>query len=1007
MKNRIIALLLVIPIILMYCIYSVSNVTGLTIQIPVNGIISYNQQEEYVDISDSEYLKIDSVVSPINATNKGVSYTIQPIENEKACEIEIDENKNIIPKSVGKVKITSTTNEGAYKSSFVLTVGSRKATELEIVLPNNSQIFLVGQEVQLEYEVYPSNIQDSVIDWSVSNEEVAKINEKTGKLKFLSAGNLTIYAKLQDGLNGEIVAQKQIVVEASTTQSGLLVNNFQNTTAKTFENSLTFELFVVDSKYTKQDILWNYNNQEIESLTILDTQYSNKFSVSVVFKDSFYGNAKITARINSEEYIENTSVIIATKSLDIGVNLSNISVEGANVYLQTNTRKTVAIEVDTNISNLSYEVSLSNGENVDIITSLNYFSIKATKQLQDELKISLYKDTNLVCEKVYNLFVLDMPQSWTLKDQITDWGIAELKAVASSKFDGEKLVDNEYQLDFTNSEILASDVIYEINNKDIAKIVNGKLKVINNGVVEIVAKSRVAKLLGKDLKTSIKYRCVKGVEIDNYSDLMKASKLSLEIVLKKSINLGEELVTKNGGTTTLKYSADKCREILLSEVSTLETTADWKYYKYAKNYTTVPTINYCIKFTNNVYGNGFSLNANNITNVVDSTGALYPWSVFNGPLDFVAIAGASVKAQDNVAFLVDDNVTLDNVELIGANLSGNTTSDLTQLNYVGTTCEVVGDNVKIVNSRIRNGRNVLRIFGDDENQNKKLNVQICSSILSYAREFIIKIGTNKKIEGNLVDSDFNMAEGVKDSVWDECAPKIGEYENFNAPNLTDSEYQNLVNQRLADKEFNNLIMTDVTLDNCILQTSGIFAIGMETSFSGPALDGGRWNNHKFYNYGWRDLVGTSYPTKLTIKGKTEIYDWKELSNIDSSSLIEGDLFDFNIAEMIKQISTKNEFAHIISTDGDKNYVHTGIAMFGGGKNYALVDLSQMQTESLNRYNFSFDDINSKLMRMLKCAAGNQPFKFFMFDSTSDFNHEVQHENIINGTMFKNLSKYEY
>jgi len=1007
MRNRIIALLLVIPIILMYCIYSVSNVTGLTIQIPVNGIISYNEQEEYVDIAEQNYLKIDSTVSPINATNKGISYSVQPIENEKTCEIEIDEHKNIIPKSVGKVKITSTTNEGAYKSSFILTVGSQKATELEIVLPNNYQMFLVGREVQLNYEVYPSNIQDAVVEWSVSDESVAKIDEKTGKLKCLSAGDLTVYAKLQDGLNGEIVAQKQLVVEANTTESGLLVNNLQNTSVKTFENSLTFEMLVTDSKFTKQDILWEYNEQEIASLTVLDTQFSNKFEVVVTFVDSFYGNSTITARINDEEYIQKTSTIIATKSLDIGINLTNISVRGTNVYLQTNTRKTVAIEVDTNISNLTYEVALSSGENISLVSSQNYFSIKATQKVQDELKIMLFKDNKMVCEKTYNLFVLDMPQSWVLVDQINDYGIADLKAVADNKFDGEKLVDNEYQLLFTNSEISSNEVEFEVSDNTIAKIVDGKLIVLNNGVVEVVAKSTTAELLGKELKTSIKYRCVKGVEVDNYNDLMKASKLSLAIVLKNSINLGEELVTRNNGTTTLKYSADKCKEILLSEVSQMETTTDWKYYKYAKNYTSAPTINYCIKFTNNVYGNGFSLNANNITNVVDSTGALYPWSVFNGPLDFVAIAGASVKAQDNVAFLVDDNVILDNVELVGANLSGNATSDLTQLNYVGTTCEVVGDNVKIVNSRIRNGRNVLRIFGDDENQNKKINVEIHNSILSYAREFIVKIGTNKKLEGNLIDPDFNMAEGVKDTVWDECSPRIGDYENFNSPNLTDAEYQNLVEQRLNDKEFSNLIMTDVILDNCILQTSGIFAIGLETNFSGPALDGGRWNSHRFYNYGWRDLVGTSYPTKLTIKGKTEIYDWKELSNIDSSSLIEGDMFDFNIAEMIKQISTKDEFSHIISTDEDKTYVHTGIAMYGGGKNYALVDLSQMESESFSRYNFSFDDINSKLMRMLKCAAGNQPFKFFMYDSTSNFNHEVQHEKITNGTMYDNLSKYEY
>ena len=62
------------------------------------------------------------------------------------------------------------------------------------------------------------------------------------------------------------------------------------------------------------------------------------------------------------------------------------------------------------------------------------------------------------------------------------------------------------------------------------------------------------------------------------------------------------------------------------------------------------------------YGNGYYIDANNITRSVDK----YNYSVFNGPLDLVALkyentsaANARIKAQDNIVFLVSkDNISI-------------------------------------------------------------------------------------------------------------------------------------------------------------------------------------------------------------------------------------------------------------------------------------------------------------------------------------------------------------
>ena len=152
---------------------------------------------------------------------------------------------------------------------------------------------------------------------------------------------------------------------------------------------------------------------------------------------------------------------------------------------------------------------------------------------------------------------------------------------------------------------------------------------------------------------------------------------------------------------------------------------------------------------NDIYGNGYMINAHNIAYGLDNNGQLSNDALFKGPLNFVSMSEGeggliSVKAQDNIAFAVYENVKLSNLELKSCNLLADSKGqyDLTDLNYVGTTVEVFGDNVTIEYSRISNGRNTLRIFGDYDDPNKVINTYINNSVLSSARDFIIRMGSN-------------------------------------------------------------------------------------------------------------------------------------------------------------------------------------------------------------------------------------------------------------------------
>ena len=556
-------------------------------------------------------------------------------------------------------------------------------------------------------------------------------------------------------------------------------------------------------------------------------------------------------------------------------------------------------------------------------------------------------------------------------------------------------------------------------DEGIAKFVDGELEILNEGRVTIKAIERKSSLVGNPLVCEMEIRCVQGVEVGTYDDLVQATEDGCQVVLTNDIDLGIEVVRRNGnGTTTQLYSDAECASILQSEVKSIQTSWEWNYYKHAKGYTEPPTINYIIKFTDNLYGNGYKLNANNITNMVDATGALYPFAVFRGPLTLVELPEAKVMAQDNICFIATDGVVLNNVELIGADLGGYTTSDLTALDYVGTVLEVMGDGVKIVNSKIQNGRTCVRVYGKESGNFEKINVLIESCEISYGREFLIKMGTNKKLPSIFDDGkDLDLSTGtMPESVWEECAPSIENYRHLNDAKLTQDQYNALVEEYKADEKFQNLVNTNLTVKNCVLHTSGLFSIGLESSFAGPALAGARYgDSYNFDALGWKEIAGTSYPTQLNLEGNVKIYDWKKLANIDSSKLIEGSLINFDLAQMIKNMYEEGDLTEIITTDGTHEYAHGGIVMYGGGKNYCLINNNMTDKADYLNFTINLDSLKvsssnpfeAQLMKLLKYASGREDFRFLMCGKNSDLNYYQQILELENGDYLNYRGKYVF
>ena len=421
----------------------------------------------------------------------------------------------------------------------------------------------------------------------------------------------------------------------------------------------------------------------------------------------------------------------------------------------------------------------------------------------------------------------------------------------------------------------------------------------------------------------------------------------------------------------------------------MQSTYDITYYE---NVGQDAYINVLIQFKNNVYGNGYEINAQNATiGMLDNTGTPKSDSLFKGPLYFVALANGAinVKAQDNIVFGVYENVTLNNVTLKSCDLSVDSetgTVDLTELDYAGTTVEVLGDNVNIEYSRLMNGRTILRIFGDDDNAEQEIHVNVKNTLLKGSREFNARIGSNRFYKDESTASPMLPGDTVREKAYYKSKK---EYANWSAE------------QKAAydDKYIN----TYVVFENVVLEDAGIFAIGMDTHFSGPLLNGKGDDLYgaELLKY-WHDLAKTSYGAKLTLQDDVRIYTWKNIEDVDSSTLIENiegsglKKMDFNIKEIIKETvkTQENTYKNLFFNYEGVDYVHAGIAYFGGGKNYSIVENNISAENSLGTFSTYETRLSLVGHATLEYAAGSEYFHFMVYDKVSGFTY-LDQENLSN------------
>ena len=1038
MKNKIIALMAVIPLIIMFTIMTLTDSVAVSVAIPVSGVNINTPTENGVltiDMAEYEndsYLQVE--VLPLNAANRGYTLSFSAVDGTgETGEIAVEEDGLIRPLDTGAVRVTATTNDGGYRASIIVNVVSTKAIGAEISVFN----FDVPSET---YEVRPSSLEG--IDYEVSLpggrfvfSAAAYPSSVTADVAFAAepyagseSGGFSIhsvagsaYVRLSGEylltvtLNPAVAGRERVTVLVRADCGG------EFTVQGRAEDA---EIRVVPG--SDSAVFYAESQSEIEVAGALPQGVSDvgitslgggRVSVTALFGRDFADGDEAVVTLVSDGVERRVTFVFAESVSELFSRY--VDAETDEFLQKTGTQSTYAAVTEPSVPDGTFfrfelEGNAARIESFDAAEGT--CTVTALAEGVVTLRLYVVRDGEEREADVRYIRIVNGYSSFVFAENAATWGIGGVYAAGGLSYADGGYVREDILLGLqtvygtTTSSVLAGDIEYSVSDPSLAQVYerDGKayLRPTGTGRVTVTASWEHTDVFNDNITASLTVDCVAdGVNVGDYTSLAAATEAGYAVVLTADIMLGENQFGEDG---FLKPGAD-----LTKYVKQLETTADWTYY--ANRGLEHPTVNYVIEFKNDVYGNGKFIDADYITQVTPAVSSSV--SVFKGPLDFVAIQGtAAVKAQDNIVFLVrTDGVVIDNVVLRGCSddsLYEDGQMNLSLLNTTGTVLELMAD-CRVINSRIMNGRTGVRAFGrygidpvtSDSNpvdaEAERIDVSLESCIVSTAREFLVKLGTNRKVRGEFTQEGMSSSEYDIEAMEPSLSANGVTYAPRNDANLSDANFED------------NFVLTHLTLENCALYNSGLFAIGFESCFAGPMLDGGAIN----LDY-WTDIGGTSYSAVLKLVGDVRIYDWKSLATVDSSTLIElpggasGNtaFLQLNIREMLNKVKNYggDAYSDLIYTADGGEYVHGGIAMYGGGKNYGIVDFSEFGGEMPTEYSINLsilaqgeDNMSNLYLQgtMLPLAAGTQDFRFFMYDASSEFGYQKQIEDIASGTAF--------
>ncbi len=543
-----------------------------------------------------------------------------------------------------------------------------------------------------------------------------------------------------------------------------------------------------------------------------------------------------------------------------------------------------------------------------------------------------------------------------------------------------------------------------------------------------------------------------GVNVYTYDDLLACTNASENgeiVVLRKSfesLNHYEALKYENNVALFGTYLDGKFN--FSNEVYKFTTTSctdyidKWNEYVNSNGESSKainPTVLAGLHVQKDFYGNGYTINMHNLAyptktqDVVSDDGTVVKIAVLNdatidlfrGPLPLYTLGDHSnfplVEAlgQDNIGMYVDgDDITINDVILKNCE----DTNVLDNFQFTGTVLETHGDNITIKNSRLSNGKNIIRCY-------TSLNTVISNCMLSNARNFLLAVGCDDYIAINDNDEktfinldgqnevakigEYLKIESNGDSILNQYI--MGNFQNKAAMQKSLLSVQDALNDPLL---IENQFHGSAEIIDTLFYRSGIASISIDSMFNGPFLYGGTPSMVKkllemFVPFVPNKIGGLSYPVKVDIKGTTKFYDYKTKEQMDITGLINENISKF-AKEAGEQLGIQYDGTITIDTIfplktylmnkapkyhvEDKDNICVPIAFYGGAVNKSVVNIDTLDMKDyltspividlLDQYlnlaggtEITITTIKNAALKCVTIVTGFEPFKFICMDAS--------------------------
>ena len=208
---------------------------------------------ENIDLSIGESHSFTAIVSPSNAADKEVNWSIQ---DETIAMVDTDGVVTAI--SEGFTELSVVTNDGNFEAIASLNIFEPTIAVTGISLDSEEIVLVKGSTAQLTAQVIPEEASNKNVVW-ISDDESIVVIDSNGLITAIEEGIAMITVSTVDGNYQAVLEVTVIAEEIGITSISLDFNELVLTEGETVSVSIT----ILPENATNQNVFWSSNDENI------------------------------------------------------------------------------------------------------------------------------------------------------------------------------------------------------------------------------------------------------------------------------------------------------------------------------------------------------------------------------------------------------------------------------------------------------------------------------------------------------------------------------------------------------------------------------------------------------------------------------------------------------------------------------------------------------------------------------------------------------------------------